>query len=187
MRAQRPPHLAPAIPGRAEHLPFPDRHFDAAMTTFSVHQWTNLAAGLREMRRVTAGPVIILTCDPTLVECFWLNGYAQQVLATEARRYPALNQIAEILGGRTSIHPVPIPLLCRDGFNEAYYGRPEMLLDPTARSACSAWSFVDDPTAARYAASLRHSLQTGAWDRDYGHLRETPFYDGSLRLVIATR
>jgi len=39
---------------------------------------------------------------------------------------------------------VPIPLLCQDGFNEAYYGRPEKLLDDEARPACSAWSFVDE-------------------------------------------
>jgi hypothetical protein len=29
----------------AEHLPFPDDSFDAAMTTFSVHQWSDLKAG----------------------------------------------------------------------------------------------------------------------------------------------
>ncbi len=44
-------------------LPFPDGAFDAAMTTFSVHQWGYLRAGLREVRRVTRGPVVILTCD----------------------------------------------------------------------------------------------------------------------------
>src|SRR5262245_47059119 len=50
MRAQRPPHLAPAIDATAENLPFADDAFDAAMTTFSVHQWSDLKAGLREMR-----------------------------------------------------------------------------------------------------------------------------------------
>src|SRR6201995_485784 len=89
MRAQGPPHLSRAIYGIAEKLPFADDAFDAAMTTFSVHQWGSLRAGLREMRRVTRGPVLVLTCDPTLVERFWLNDYAQLVLQTEARRYPA--------------------------------------------------------------------------------------------------
>src|SRR4051812_48277098 len=31
MRAQRPPHLSQAMDAVAERLPFPDRHFDAAM------------------------------------------------------------------------------------------------------------------------------------------------------------
>lgn len=109
MRAQRPAHLARAVDAVAERLPFPDKHFGAAITTFSVHQWTRLEDGLREMRRVTRGPVIILSCDPGLVQRFWLNSYAPGVLAAEARRYPALDRMLEILGGAGEIVPVPIP------------------------------------------------------------------------------
>lgn len=124
MRAQRPPHLAPAIDAVAERLPFDDDSFDAAMATFTIHQWTDLAGGLGEMRRVTRGPVVILTCDPLEVEAFWLNDYAPEVLATEARRYPAFDAIAEGLGTPVERFVVPIPFDCRDGFNEAYYGVP---------------------------------------------------------------
>ncbi|HWV82050.1 MAG TPA: methyltransferase domain-containing protein [Hyphomicrobiaceae bacterium] len=185
MRAQRPGHLAAAIDAVAERLPFPDRHFDAAMTTFSVHQWSRLDEGLREMRRVTRGPVIILSCDPALVQRFWLNDYAPDVLAAEARRYPGLDRMSDVLSGTAEIVPVPIPLMCRDGFNEAYYGRPECLLDPAARLACSAWSFVSAATAEGYIEHLRRDLASGAWDRKYGHLRTAPEYDGSLRLIVA--
>lgn len=185
MRAQRPRHLASAIDAVAESLPFPDGHFDAAMTTFSVHQWTRIEDGLREMRRVTRGPVAILSCDPDLVQRFWLNDYAPGVLAAEARRYPALDRMAAIIGGSVEIVPVPIPLMCRDGFNEAYYGRPERLLEPAARLACSAWSFVSEETAAGYVEHLRSDLQSGAWDRKHGHLRAAPEFDGSLRLIVA--
>src|SRR5690606_13045288 len=48
MRAQRPAHLAPALDAQAENLPFADGQFDAAMASFTVHQWTDLAAGLAE-------------------------------------------------------------------------------------------------------------------------------------------
>ena len=123
MRAQRSAHLSVAVDAVAEKLPFPDSHFDASMATFTVHQWTALEAGLTEMRRVTRGPVVVLTCDPDLVQRFWLNDYAPEVLATEARRYPSLDRISVVLGGTARIVPVPIPLHCLDGFNEAYYGR----------------------------------------------------------------
>ncbi|WFR67434.1 class I SAM-dependent methyltransferase [Curtobacterium flaccumfaciens] len=53
MRAQRPDTLAPAIDATAEALPFADGTFEAAMTTFSVHQWGDLERGLAELRRVT--------------------------------------------------------------------------------------------------------------------------------------
>ncbi|WP_448204231.1 class I SAM-dependent methyltransferase [Azospirillum sp. sgz302134] len=36
----------------AERLPFPDGHFDAVLSRFSVHHWLDAEAGLREARRV---------------------------------------------------------------------------------------------------------------------------------------
>ena len=186
MRAQRPARLSPAIDAVAEALPFPDNSFDAAMTTFSVHQWSDLEAGLREMRRVARGPVLVLTCDPDLVRDFWLYQYAPLVLDTEARRYPAIAEITATLGGETAAVPVPIPADCTDGFNEAYYARPERFLDPAARQSCSAWSFVDAPLAALYTRELREAIESGAWDERYGHLRGQPQLNGSLVLVKAS-
>lgn len=101
MRARRPDRLARAVV--AEALPFADGEFDAAMTLFSVHQWSDVAAGLREMRRVTHGPVVVLTCDPALVRDFWLYAYALEVLDTEARRHPPIEGMAAALGGTGTI------------------------------------------------------------------------------------
>ncbi len=185
MRAQRPAHLAAAVDAMAESLPFDDGTFDAAMASFTVHQWDNLALGLAEVRRVTRGPVVILTCLPDLVQRFWLNDYAPEVLATEARRYPAADRIAEGLGGDVHVEPVPVPFDCRDGFNEAYFGRPEILLDAGARKANSAWSFVAPEVAQGYVDALARALGAGQWDADHGHLRHQPAYEGSLCLVTA--
>ena len=185
MRAQRPPELPTAIDAVAEALPFDDDSFDASLATFTVHQWSNLAAGLSELRRVTRGPVVILSCDPDEVERFWLNDYAPRVLQTEARRYPSLGGLADGLSGRISIDSVPIPLDCVDGFGEAYYGRPELFLDAGARLANSAWSFVPDDVALRYVAHLADDLASGEWDRRYGELRNQPAFEGSLRLLVA--
>lgn len=184
MRAARPADR-PAIDATAEDLPFPDDSFDAAMATFTVHQWPELAAGLAELRRVTRGPVVILTADPRRVRDYWLHEYAPEVLDTEARRYPALADLVAGLGGHAEIVPVPVPLDCTDGFNDAYYGRPERLLDPGARQACSAWSFVDPAVHDRFAAHLRRDLADGTWDRNHGHLRTQPTYAGCLVLVVA--
>lgn len=183
MRAQRPSHLPVAIDGVAERLPFSDQSFEASMATFSVHQWQDLAAGLAEMRRVTSGPVLILTCDPAELDRFWLNDYAPEAIATEARRYPSMQAIADGLGGKVEIRSLPIPLACIDGFSEAYYGRPERLLEPGARLANSAWSFVDPAVGPRFVEHLGRDLAEGTWDRKYGHLRSQAFFEGSLRLI----
>lgn len=186
MRAQRPPHLATAVDATAERLPFPDATFDAAMTTFSAHQWSDLEAGLAEVRRVTRGPLCVLTGDPALLRRFWLTDYCPEVIDTEARRYPGVERITAALAGTTTVRPVPIPLDCVDGFNEAYYGRPEALLDPGARLANSAWSFVEPAVHDRFAADLRRALDDGTWDRANGHLRTQPVFAGSLVLVVNT-
>jgi len=185
MRAQRQAHLPPALDAVAEHLPFESGGFDASMATFTVHQWRDLEAGLQEMRRVSRGPVVILTCDPNELDRFWLELYAPVAIAVEARRYPPIERIVRALGGGTEVLPVPIPLDCSDGFGEAYYGRPEALLDPGAQLACSAWSFVDAAAVSRFEAHLRRDLESGAWDARHGHLRTQPSFEGSLKLIIA--
>lgn len=185
MRSQRPRHLSPAIDAVAEALPFADATFDAALATFTVHQWHDRAAGLRELRRVARGPVVVLTCDPFALDRFWLAHYAPEAIAVEAGRYPSIRDIRRDLGGTSEVIDVPIPHDCTDGFGEAYYARPEALLDPGARLANSAWSFVAPGVEERFERQLRADLASGEWDRRFGALRGQATFDGSLRLVVA--
>ncbi|MDJ0977222.1 MAG: class I SAM-dependent methyltransferase [Erythrobacter sp.] len=184
MRAQRPAHLSQAIDAVAEDLPFDENAFDASMASVTVHQWSNLEQGLAEMRRVTRGPVVLLVCDPARMHEYWLSDYIPEVRTNEARRFPAIERLIEGLGGDVTVEPVPIPLECRDGFNEAYYGRPEMFLDANARLACSSWSLVPDAAVKRFVRALSADLESGAWDKKYGQWRTEPFFDGPLRLVV---
>ncbi|MEV4582929.1 methyltransferase domain-containing protein [Nonomuraea jabiensis] len=184
MRAQRPRHLAPALDGIAERLPFDDDSFDAAMATVTVHQWNDTEQGLRELRRVSRGPVVILTFDGAALDLLWLAEYAPELIAAERRRYPPIDLIASLVGGRTEVMPVAIPIDCVDGFTEAYYARPERFLDPQVRASQSAWGFVDDDAEARAVDRLRRDLDSGAWDERFGYLREQPEFVGSLRLVV---
>jgi hypothetical protein len=186
MRAQRPAHLVRAVDGVAESLPFADKSFDAAMGIFTMHQWQDLEAGLREVRRVTRGPIVLMSNARDSVQRFWLNDYAPEMSAIEARRYPEAARLAAVLG-EIEIEPVPIPLLCTDGFNEAYYGRPEKLLDEGARLANSAWSFVDKTTSDGYVDHLRRDREDGTWDSRHGPLRTQPTYEGALQLFISHR
>ena len=184
MRAQRPSHLVAAIDAVAESLPFADNSFDASMATVTVHQWSDLERGLSEMRRVTTGPVVLLVCDPDQMADYWLNDYIPEVRAVEASRFPPIARLVAALGPGTEVLPVPVPLDCRDGFNEAYYGRPEAFLDEQARLACSSWSLVPKAAVERFVRDLSADLAGGEWDARYGHWRSEPFFDGPLRLVI---
>jgi len=185
MRAQRPPNLAPAIHGIAEALPLDDQSVDASMATVTIHQWSDWRKGVGEMKRVTRGPIAILTFDGDALDRFWLADYCPEVIAAELKRYPAINAICEALGGETVVKSVPIAIDCVDGFTEAFYARPELMLETTVRRAQSAWGFVEDGVEERFAKRLSDDLKSGAWDHKYGHLRSEPFFDGSLRLIVS--
>jgi len=185
MRAQRPRHLAPAICGMAEHLPLDDQSVDASMALVTVHQWRDLVQGLGELRRVTRGPIVVLTFDGDELERFWLAKYAQELIAVERRRYPAIRAIAEALGGSIKVQTIPIPVDCVDGFTEAYYARPEKLLDPAVRRSQSAWSFVNDEDQQRFVQRLGDDLRSGFWDEQFHEWRHKPYFEGSLRLLVS--
>jgi SAM-dependent methyltransferase len=186
MRAQRPRELAPALDAVAERLPFDAGSFDAGMAMVTVHQWSDTVAGLRELRRVVRGPVVVLTFDGAALDRFWLAEYAPELIAAERRRYPAMELIAEHIGPACEVREVPVPVDCVDGFTEAFYARPERFLDPAVRGAQSAWTFVDEGAQARSVARLREDLESGAWEERYGHLRSQPEFVGSLRLLVGT-
>ena len=185
MRDQRPADLVTAVDGIAEALPFPDDWFDAAMATITIHQWRDLDQGLLEMRRVSRGPVVILTFDAEALTRLWIAEYMPELVSAEAARYPEISHVCDVLGGTSAVTDIPIPLDCLDGFGEAFYGRPEAMLDPAVRQAQSGWGFIDPDVAARSVERLRVALESGEWDEKYGALRVQPEYLGSLRLVVA--
>lgn len=184
MRAQRPAHLSPAIDAVAENLPFENGEFDAAMGTFTVHQWSDLEQGIAEMKRVTRGPIVIMAADPERLHDFWIAKYIPEALNRELSRFPRIDRLVELLGAGTRVETIPIPLLCRDGFTEAYYGRPERFLEPAVTGAMSSWTLIDQDIVARFRKRLASDLEDGTWDREFGHLRTQPTYEGSMRLVI---
>jgi SAM-dependent methyltransferase len=184
MREQRPPHLARALDATAEDLPFPDDAFDAALASVTVHQWSDLDRGLAELRRVTTGPVVIMTFDPVPLRSFWLAEYAPAMMDRESGRMPELDRLATALGGDVRIDELPVPADCADGFAEAYFGRPEAFLDARVRRSQSAWGFIDSDEEHRSVERLRTALGDGSWDRRFGGLRSASEYPGSLRLVV---
>jgi SAM-dependent methyltransferase len=184
MIVQRPPTVGNVIRAVAGALPLADAAVDASMATVTIHQWPDPAAGLEEMRRVTSGPVVVLTFDPTLLDRLWLMDYVPELLDAEARRYPTIPALGAWMGPDTEVFPVPVPFDCIDGFTEAFYGRPEAFLDPDVRRAQSAWSFVDPRVEARFVDQLTEDLASGRWDDRYGQLRRQPTYEGAVRLLI---
>ncbi len=181
MIGQRPPGSAKAFQGVAENLPFADQTFDAAMAVLTVHHWTDLEAGLREMRRVAAGPLVILTFDPE-APYFWLADYIPEIIELDQPIMPAMSEYGRILGD-VEIAPVPVPHDCTDGFLGAYWRRPLAYLDGDVRSAISTFAKLDDISAP--LRQLEGDLNSGAWEERYSDVLELDALDIGYRLVVA--
>jgi hypothetical protein len=77
-----------------------------------------------------------------------------------------------------------VPHDCVDGFGQAFFARPERLLEPEVRRAMSAWSFVPEDVVGRFERNLRSDLESGGWDARYGEFRHLAEFDAGLRIVI---
>src|SRR5690606_25766719 len=108
--SQRPAHRVPAIRASAQSIPLRDQSVDAAMTVLSLHHWDDgRAAGLQEMRRITRGPIIILTCDAAVSGQMWLMAdYFPEIRELDFATFPTMDEIAGWLGGRTEVEVLPI-------------------------------------------------------------------------------
>ena len=184
MRAQRPPYAAPAIAARAEELPFDDDAVEAAMACVTIHHWDSPRAGLAELRRVSCGPVVIFTFELDYLPA-WQQEFLREGLVKERPRFPPIEDIEAALGGRTRVERIETPGDCMDGFFEAFWRRPEGLLDPAVRSAQSMWALLEPGLEQRIVDRLAAALESGAWDAEHGHLRQQDSFQGALRLVIS--
>jgi hypothetical protein len=184
MRAQRPAGAAPVIDARAEALPFDDDSVDAAMACVTIHHWQPQEAGLAELRRVARGPVVVFTFN---LDCLpaWQQEHFAEGLEIERPRFQSLDAVAAALGGRTRIERFPTPADCTDGFFEAFWNRPEQMLDPAVRAAQSMWALLPPGMEERIVERLDAALESGAWDSEHGRLREMAEYDGALRLIVS--
>jgi SAM-dependent methyltransferase len=185
MIAQRRPDAAVAVRAYAEALPFPDRSFDAAMAVWTLHHWSDWRAGVREMRRVSRGRIVIATWDPTFDDSFWFTReYLPEAAELDTATFPRLPQLLGELGGG-DVATIPVPNDCTDGFTAAYWARPERLLEPTVQANISIFARIPAAGVERALAALRRDLDTGEWGRRHGHLRRLPALDLGYRLVTA--
>jgi len=183
MRSQRRPNAAPCVAGSAEHLPFDDQSFDAAMAFSTIHHWRDPVTGLREMQRV-ARRVVVFTFDTSDAMQFWLTrDYLPEAAASRACRVLAsLPELARAIGAR--MEPVPIPWDCIDGFYEAYWRRPEAYLDEHVRRGISVWAAVGPDAEARAVRNLRDDLDSGRWAERNRDLLDLDAAELGARLLV---
>ena len=189
MTAQRPAIRVPAIKASAGSIPLRDGSVDAAMAILSVHHWDEeRERGVREMRRVARGQVILLTYDASVSARMWLAGeYFPEVAERDKCIFPTMCQLKAWLGGDVRIDAIPLSRDTPDWMLGSFWAHPERVLDAQARAATSGFSCMDDSVVDRVVGAVARDLENGSWDSRYGHLRDLAAFDVGLRLVVGRR
>jgi hypothetical protein len=132
------------------------------------------------MRRVTRGrPVLFGGHNRKPDTLWWLCDYFPAARRLVVRRTVPAERIADTLGPvqvgpvqvvPVQVVPVPVHADCGDGFEAAYWRRPEAILDPAVWQATSALSLIPAADRATGMARLQTDLTSGTWQQRYGYL-----------------
>ena len=168
----------------AGSLPFGTSTFDASMATLTVHHWPDLGQGLAEMTRVSRRQVVF-TWDPDHDTELWLHSeYLPDMAVFERSRFPSLTQVVDLLGAHT-VEPFALPHDFTDGFQHAFWRRPEAFLDPGVRAASSMFAILPPRSVAQGLDRLRADLRSGIWATRHEDLLACDVVDYGFRIVIA--
>ena len=174
----------PVVQAPAEAIPFADDSFDAVMGTFTVHHWPDRQRGLEECRRVAERQVLIVY-EPELTNQYWFFDYFTALRsASWEQDAPTVDELAVHLDV-IDVEPLWVPADCTDGFAGAFWNRPEAYLRDDVQAGMSTLARLPASDREEGANALASALESGEWDRRFGHLRDEDQADLGYRLVTA--
>lgn len=183
MLSQRPSSAAPAVRAVAEALPFAGGSFDAALAVLTTHHWSDPAAGLAEMARVSRRQVVLTWDQIYTAEHFW---FLRDYLPEAGEREAGLAAAATVTATwpEAVVAAVPVPWDCTDGFFAAYWRRPEAYLVPAVRACISGLALLDQRLVDQAVRRLAGDLDSGAWADRNADLLNRETFDCGYRLVV---
>jgi hypothetical protein len=144
----------------------------------------DLHRGLGELRRV-AHRQIVFAWDLTHRPELWLlEEYLSEIRELEHDRFTPLAEVADGLDARTVLS-FPVPHDFTNGFQIAYWRRPEFYLDPVVRQASSTFAQLPASDVEPAITRLRDDLASGTWHRWHADLLSQQNTDYGYRLLIA--
>jgi SAM-dependent methyltransferase len=168
----------------AEHIPFPDETFDAATAILTVHHWRGLDRGLAEMKRVSRRQVIF-TWDPHHYPELWIvSDYVPAIGLMERARFTSIDHVVAALDAHT-VEAFEIPYDFTDGFQAAFWRRPDAYLDPQVRAASSTFAVLAPEQVEPGIERLRRDLASGDGQRRNHELLAADSIDYGYRLIVA--
>ena len=132
--------------GTAEQTSLPKNHVDGIIASLTIHHWTDLDKGFKELQRVVKpnGKIVVFTSTPQQMKGYWLNHYFPKMLADSIIQMPSLLDV------KTAMNEAGIMILGTDAYfiqpdledKFLYCGKhdPELYFDPQIRHGISSFS-----------------------------------------------
>ncbi len=192
MRAQGSSHtLVRWIEAKAESIPLPSGSAQGAFIVLALHHFQDRVAAFSEILRIIgAGPFVIFTFEPSLLNQFWLAEYFPTLGRERTDSFSALPDVAaeirQLTNRQVRTIPFPLPRDLDDKFVAALWARPEAFLDPVVRNGISSFALMSPDIVEAGLQKLESDLKTGRWDAKHGHLRTAPTLDTGYKLILTT-
>jgi SAM-dependent methyltransferase len=176
------------IAGMAENLPLPHRSIDAVIIMLAFHHFQDVQRALQEIHRVVGnGKIVLFTYDPTMISSFWLTKYFPSFITDVETTFLPIPQLSDriqtVTGQAVEVMPFPLPPDLTDSFAAVGWARPELYLDHQIRAGISSFAKMNRDELNQGLLRLQEDLTTGAWDQEYGHLRQQQQYDAGYRFI----
>ncbi|MES2110653.1 MAG: class I SAM-dependent methyltransferase [Bacteroidota bacterium] len=154
--------------GFAEEISILDESFSGAIATLTIHHWTDIHQGFKEIARVLklGGRFVLFTATPAQMEGYWLNHYFPEMLRASIAKMPSLELITDALTRAGLKINETEKYFIKDGLQDKflYCGKnnPGIYLDETIRKGISSFAALANETeVAKGLEILRDDLKTG--------------------------
>ena len=132
--------------GHAEYTGLTSKAVDGVIAVLTIHHWTNLEKGFKELYRVIKknGKVVIFTSTPNQMYGYWLNHYFPKMLKDSSIQMPSFDFVKNVLM-RSGFNLVKTePYFIHSGLEDLflYCGKhkPKLYLKPEVRRGISSFA-----------------------------------------------
>ncbi len=158
------------VKGKAENIPVRDNFFGGIFGTLTLHHWTDIEKGFKELYRVLhpGGRIAFFTSAPGQMERYWLNHYFPVMMEQSIKQMPeiaslekaAVNSGFELLSSQKYFVKDDL----QDHFLYVGKNRPEIYFDNVIRHGISSFAALSNADEVdKGLAKLKEDLRTGTF------------------------
>jgi ubiquinone/menaquinone biosynthesis C-methylase UbiE len=189
MRHQAKPHdQVTWISCPAESLPIPDQSVHGVIVILAIHHFSSLPSAAIEMKRICpGGPIVLFTFDPGKGQEPWFKDYFPEIYQRDLMIFPPVEKVIEtiVFDGPwlKEIVSFPLPKDLSDKNMHSAWSEPEKYFDAQFRQNTSGFALAEPLVVQTGLARLKRDLQSGAWDNQYGYLRNQKEFDAGFTFI----